>query len=111
MKLSQSKIKERKKQLRRLNGVIKSWRNIQRDYYPEVSYQTLNRFATDKKYIPADVDTCKALDIFADVNPYRQLPKWYKRTPEALEYFNTKRAQIKMMSDKAKSQRDAFTKG
>jgi hypothetical protein len=105
-KLSQAKIKTRKKQLRRLNEVEKSWRNVHHKYYPEISYQVLNRFATDKTYVPADVKICDALDLYADPNPYRGLPKWYKRTPEALNFFNTKREQIKVMSDEAKRQRD-----
>lgn len=104
MKLSQAKIKARKKQLRLLNGIEKSWRVIQRNYYPEVTYQTLNRFANDKKYVPVDVDVCRALDLFADPNPYRLLPRWYNRTPESLAYFNGVRAKIKGMFDDAKNE-------
>jgi hypothetical protein len=103
-KLSQVKIKARKKQLRLLNGIEQSWRVIQRDYYPEVTYQTLNRFANDKKYIPVDDDVRKALDLYADPNPYRGLPKWYKRIPAALEYFTTTRNAIKSMYAEARRQ-------
>ena len=106
MKLSRAKIKARKKQIRRLNDVYKSWREVQRVFYPEVSYQVLSRFANDKTYVPIDVKVCEALDIFADPNPFRQLPKWYKRTQEALNFFNEKRDQIKRMSDEAKRQRN-----
>lgn len=103
-RLSQAKIKARKKQLRLLNGIERSWRIIQRDYYPEVTYQTLNRFATDKKYVPADDKVRAALDLYADPNPYRGLPRWFKRTPEALHYFQTVRAHIKGMYDDAKAE-------
>lgn len=44
MKLSRAKIKARKKQIRRLNDVYKSWREVQRVFYPEVSYQVLSGF-------------------------------------------------------------------
>lgn len=104
IKLSRAKINARKKQLRLLNGIEKSWRVVQRDYYPEVTYQTLNRFANDKKYVPADVDICKALDLFADPNPYRLLPRWYKRTQEALAYFNGTRTKIKEMFNDARAE-------
>ena len=107
LKLSQRKIKARKKQLRKLNDIYKSWRKVQHVFYPEVSYQALNRFANDKKYVPANVEVLKALDLYADPNPFRQLPKWYKRTQDALNFFNEKRDQIKKMSDEAKRQRDA----
>jgi len=103
-RLSQAKIKERKKQLRLLNGIEKSWRVIQRDYYPEVTYQTLNRFSNDKKYVPVDEDVRKALDLYADPSPYRSLPKWYNRTPEALAFFQGMRVKIKGMYDEARKQ-------
>ena len=109
-RLSMTKVKARKKQLRLLNGIEKSWRIIQRDYYPEVSYQTLNRFAMDKTYIPAGDDIRQALDLFADQNPYGILPRWYQRTPEALAYFNGKREQIKAMFTEAKRQAQEWKK-
>ena len=107
LKLSRAKIKARKRQLRKLNEIYKSWRKVQSIFYPEVSYQVLNRFVNDKKYVPANVEVLKALDLYADPNPFRGLPKWYKRTQDALNFFNEKREQIKKMSDEAKRQRDA----
>jgi len=74
-------------------------------YNGAITFQTLGRFVNERNYTPASFEVCKALDILADPNPYRGLPKWYKRNIEALNFFNTKRAQIKQMSDDAKSQR------
>jgi len=111
-RLSVAKIKKRRVQLRLLYGLEKSWRKVQRDYYPEVSFQTLQAFADRKRdYVPVNEKVREALDIFADPNPYRVLPRWFKRTPEALEYVNTKREQVKNMFDDAKQTRQSFTKG
>jgi hypothetical protein len=70
----------------------------------KISFQSLGRFINEKDYIPKDAAVCDLLDLYADPNPYRGLPKWYRRTPEALNFFNTKRAQIKTMYDEAKAQ-------
>jgi len=105
LKLSVAKIKIAKKNLRKLqrdNGY--SLRQIAAVLKNKISFQSLGRFISERDYIPKDEDVCKLLDLYADPNPYRQLPKWYKRTPEALLFFNTKRQQIKDISDEAKSQ-------
>jgi len=108
-RLSVAKIKKRRQQLRLLYGLEKSWRVIQRDYYPEVSFQMLQAF-TDGKRIPANDKDREALDIYADPNPYRGLPRWFKRIPEALTFRETKKAQIKHMHDTAKQQRKAASR-
>lgn len=108
IRLSQAKIKILKK---RLNGAISAGHSLREMatsphfYNGAVTFQTLGRFVNERDYVPANFETCKALDIIADLNPYRGLPKWYKRIPEALQFFNTKREQIQVMSDKAKAQR------
>lgn len=106
MKLSRAKIALAKRNLRKLKKDGYSLRKIARILKDQISFQALGRFINEKEYIPKDENVCKLLDLYADPNPYRNLPKWYKRTPEALEYFNRKREQIKAMSDEAKSQRD-----
>jgi len=107
-RLSQAKIKKRRAQLRLLYGIEKSWRVISRDYYPEVTFQTLQAFADKgRNYVPANEQAREALDLYADHNPYRGLPRWYKRTPEALAFVTTKKEQIKQMQEEAKKQRKA----
>ena len=104
-RLSMAKIKKRKRQLRLLYGIENSWRIIQRDYYPEVTFQTLQGFADPKrKYIPASDEVREALDLYADHNPYKTMPRWYKRIPAALEYWQETKIKIKGMYEEAKKQ-------
>lgn len=112
MKLSRAKIKVAKKKLRHLQKDMKySLRQISSILKNGISFQSLGRFINEKDYIPKDEKVCQLLDLYADPNPYRQLPKWYKRTQDALDFFNTKRDQIKTMTDNAKRQRDSLAKG
>ena len=104
-KLSKAKIKIAKKNLRKLqrdNGY--SLRQLVGILGNGMTFQSLGRFISEKDYVPKDEAVCKLLDLYADPNPYRSLPKWYKRTPEALAFFNTKRIQIKQMYNEAKEQ-------
>ena len=91
--------------LRRLHKIY-SWRKMAADIYGgRVAHGVLQRLATDKDYTPTDEKILFELELIKKPNPYKSLPRWYKRTPEALEYFNTKRQQIKTISDNAKQQR------
>ena len=104
-KLSRAKIKLAKKNLRKLqrdNGY--SLRQLVARLGNKITFQSLGRFINEPEYVPANPMVCELLDLYADPNPYRQLPKWYKRTPEALAFFNTKREQIKRMYNEAKEQ-------
>ncbi|SRR5258706_14171532 len=112
LKLSKAKIKIAKKNLRKLQyDKNLSLRQMAAILKNKITFQSLGRFISEKNYIPKDEAVCKLLDLYADSNPYRSLPKWYNRTPAALNFFNTKREQIKEMSDKAKAQRKIFEKG
>ena len=108
-RLSQTKIKNLKKNLRADIAIGKlTLRQLATHpffYDNKISFQTLGRFVNEKDYVPASYETCKELEILADPNPYRGLPKWYQRNDDALNFFNTKRAQIKKMSDDAKCTR------
>jgi hypothetical protein len=104
VKLSQAKIKIAKKKLRHLQRDLNYSLRQMSAMLGGISFQSLGRFINEKDYVPKDPKVCELLDLYADPNPYRNLPKWYKRTQEALEFFNTKRAQIKTMYDEAKSQ-------
>lgn len=110
-RLSKTRIKARKAELRRLHKLIRSWRKIAAEYYGgEVSHGLLQRFAKEPDYIPQDERIQKALDLPTPKNPYRILPRWYKRTPEALAFFNNKRAQIKQMQNEQNQQRKALAR-
>ena len=99
-KLSRAKIKKRKTALRKLKM---SLRDIAKLYNNEVTFQTLGRFINEADYIPKDPKVCEVLGLYLDENPYRKLPRWYKRLPEALEFFNKKREQIKGMSESSRN--------
>lgn len=98
-KVLKKNIRERKRQLNNLYSVVKSWRKISAEYYGgRVKHGVLNRFANDPDYVPADGMLLDELGLIIPPNPYGILPRWYKRIPEALEYFNQKREQVKLMS-------------
>lgn len=106
LKLSKAKIKIAKKNLRKLQQDRSlSLRQMAAILKNKITFQSLGRFISERDYIPKDEATCKLLDLYADLNPYRGLPKWYKRTPAALSFFNGKREQIQKMNNEAKAQR------
>lgn len=108
LKLSRAKIKIAKKKLRHLQkDKGYTLRQMAEILKSGISFQSLGRFINEKDYIPKDPKVCALLDLYQDPNPFRGLPKWYKRTQDALNFFNEKREQIKKMSDEAKRQRDA----
>jgi hypothetical protein len=106
MKLSKTKIRKVKTQLRRLHKVVKSYRVMARDYFKnEIKFGTLQRFAEDEDYVPQDEKILKALGLITPPNPYRVLPIYFQRIPAALAFWNEKRTQIKTIADEAKRQR------
>lgn len=106
--LSKTLVRKRKAELKRLHKIY-SWRIISRDFYDnQIKFGTLERFANDPKYIPKDCRLLDILEVMKTPSPYRMLPKWFKRNPQALEYFNTKRTQIQALSDEAKRQRQGI---
>jgi lambda repressor-like predicted transcriptional regulator len=104
-RLSMKRVKIAKKNLRHLIKNGWSLRKLSDKLNNAVTYQTLGRVINEKDYIPAGEAVREALDLLELPNPYRILPRWYKRIPEALEYFNEKRMQIKSMSDGTKRKR------
>lgn len=97
-RLSKAKIRKRKAELKRLHKIY-SWRKMAAEIFNgEIGFGVLQRFTCEKNYVPVDEKILRALDLITPPNPYRILPRWYKRTREALEFFNTKRAQIKKMA-------------
>jgi hypothetical protein len=108
LKLSQAKIKLAKKRLKAIQESGVTLRAMSAKLNHVITFQSLGRFINEKKYVPSSYEICKVLDLLADPNPYRSLPKWYKRTPEALRFFNTKRSQIKQMSNDAKATRESL---
>lgn len=107
-KVLKKTVRERKKQIKNLYGVVGSWRKLARDYYEGVSFQVLARFATEAEYVPTDEGLLKALDLITPPNPYRGMPRWWERTPKALAFFTRKKEQVKQMFEDAKRERMAW---
>lgn len=90
----------RKKQIRRLYEVVGSWRKMSQEYYGgRVKHGVLCRFATDADYVPSDETLLAELDLIEPPNPYRIMPRWFMRTPNALAWYNRKREQVKNLSE------------
>jgi hypothetical protein len=103
-KLANRILREKKKNRR-------PWRTIVAEDFPMkgadgkpiIKPGTLNRFAKSKgNWIPTDCQILKALGLWKKRSPYAGLPRWFHRTPAALEYFQRKKAQIKKMSDETR---------
>ena len=98
-------IKQRKKAI--LNLYLEmarpSWREFSRLYYgSEIKHGVLNRFANDPKYIPTDEFILDALGLIKQPNPYRVLPKYFERTPQALAYYRRTQGLIREASAASK---------
>lgn len=108
-KLSMAKVKIAKRHLRTLQKDHQlSLRALAAKLGNSVTYQTLGRFISEKDYIPSDEKVREALDLYADPNPYRLMPRWWNRTPEALEQFNRTKASVKKMSDETRREQFAY---
>lgn len=108
-RLSVKKIKAAKKRLRLLQKERGySLRQMAKVLGGKISFQSLGRFIAEKDFVPASDRVRELLDLYQDPNPYRSLPRYIKRTPEALAYVTKKREQIKRMYDDAKAQRTAW---
>src|SRR3990172_1317589 len=99
IRLNKSKIAKRKAQLKRLHKVY-SWRKMAKEIFNgEIKFGTLERFVTDPDYVPKEEQLLRVLDLIAPPNPYRGMPRWWKRTQKALEKFNSMKAKVKQLSD------------
>jgi hypothetical protein len=104
IRISKKKIKALRRELIRRHELYGSWRIMARELYKdEINFSTLQKFVT-KDFVPADERLLKVLGLITPPNPYRNLPRWYKRIPEALAFFNRKREQIREMSRETKRQ-------
>ena len=110
VRLNKRKIKALKRELVRRNEQVGSWRILARELYrDEINHTTLSLFArTD--FVPSSEKLLNVLGLISPPSPYRAMPRWFNRTPKALEWFNRKRAQIKSISDAAKAQRKEMMK-
>ena len=83
-------IKQRKKAIKNLyeQMPVPSWRVLAREIFQDkIKHGVLNKFAMKPHYVPADPEILEELGLIKKPNPYRPLPKYYKRTPQALAYY------------------------
>lgn len=114
MSVASSKAKKLARSLRALNEDFDmSWREIAHVVYEDkVHFATLNRIAKSKgTWLPKDENVLKVLGLIRERSPYSILPRWYKRTPEALAYFKRMREAIKTESQKTRKSFDEAKKG
>jgi hypothetical protein len=79
----------------------RTWRQIaEEDYGNQIHYSVLCKFALKKgEYIPGDVNTQKLLGLITERSPYAIMPRWWARTPEALDAFANTRGKAKKLAD------------
>lgn len=111
IRLSKSKISKRKAQLKRLHKIY-SWRKMARDIFNnEIKFGTLERFVTDPDYVPKEIELLRVLDLLPPPrSPYHVMPRWWNRTPEALERFMHTKAKAKEMYDNTKREQFSYRK-
>lgn len=108
-RLSMAKVKNAKHHLRILHKKHNlSLRVLAARLGNAVTFQMLGRFISEKDYIPAGEQARTALDLYADISPYRVMPRWWNRTPEALKKFMHIKANVKEMYDKTKEEQFAY---
>lgn len=109
MNATSNKAKKLAAALRRRNKVL-PWREMAiQDYRGQIHYAVLCKIAkTDGAYIPNDLQSQKLLGLIKERSPYSIMPRWWERTPQALEKFNHTRANVKEMFEKTKSLQKAY---
>jgi len=101
-RLNKRKIKALRRELIRRHKLIGSWRIMARELYKdEINFSTLQKFAT-KDFVPADERLLKVLGLITPPNPYRIMPRYFQRTPEALVWFLHKRNLAKGIGDETR---------
>lgn len=87
----------------------KSWRDLEKTY--EVAAGTLNRFAKSHgQWLPKDEVILKKLGLLIEPSPYRVMPRWWERTPEALQHFLHIRNRARTIADETRAQQYAYKK-
>lgn len=107
-RLSKAKIRAAKSKLRLVKKKYKlSLRDMVSDLNHRISYQQLGRFIKEQDYVPTQEEVCDLLDLYAEPNPYRGMPRWWARSPEAAEAFNKTKENIRWMYGEQKKSIEA----
>jgi len=105
MSISIMRLARAKRRVLREYRCSKSWRALAREKYPAIKHGTLQRFATDATYCPADEDILISLRLKKPHDPMAALPRYFQKTEAALLWFNHQKQIIK---DEAKRTRTSL---
>ena len=105
-----TKAKKLARNLLRENRRGRSWRIIAReDYQGKINHATLNRIAISKgEWLPKDDEILTILGLKTVRSPYAIMPRWWKRTPEALDAFLRIRGKAKGIAEETKEAQFAY---
>lgn len=103
-----SKTRARKLAISLLRQSKKStWRELAEVY--GVKAGTLNRIANSRgAWLPKDESILEKLGLLTVRSPYAIMPRWWKRTPEALRMFRYIRDQARILSNETRNQQFAY---
>jgi len=107
LKLSKAKIRQHKRDLRKLKkNKDLSLQQMVDQYFSGtvITRQILGRFIKEKEYVPTSHEARTVLDLYRDPNPYRVLPKYFERSPEALAFYKHQGDLIRQASAAARQQ-------
>jgi hypothetical protein len=88
---------------------VNSWRDLSKTY--GIAAGTLNRFANSHgAWLPKDEGILQKLGLVTVRSPYAVMPRWWKRTPEALQNFKYIRNQARVIANETHEQQFAYKK-
>lgn len=110
--VSPSKAKKLARRLLRENRSGRSYRTIAReDYQGEIDQSTLSRIARSKgTWLPKDETILSKLGLLTTRSPYAIMPRWWERTPEALQMFLYTRNQARIIANETRAAQFAYKK-
>lgn len=112
MTIASSKAKKLARRLLSENRNGRSYRTIAReDYRDEIDQSTLSRIARTKgEWLPKSHELLELLGLLTIRSPYGIMPRWWKRTPEALERFVYVRNQARIIANETRASQYAYKK-
>ena len=106
---SSKKIKSIALGLLRENQAGAAWREIGERL--GVNYATVSRFANSRgEWVPKDEVILERLGLLTERSPYAVLPRYFKRTPEALAWFSHIKGLAKGIGEDTKRQQTGWRK-
>jgi len=86
-----------------------SWRALSRTH--GIAAGTLNRIAkSGGKWLPKDETVLEKFGLMKERSPYAIMPRWWERTPEALQHFKYIRNQARGIANETRISQQAYKK-